>query len=172
MAEISYYERYPWQITAFCASLTFSSYAVGTLVFYFLYAPLAWAYLAVCTITLATSLKLRCTFCYYYGRRCAFGLGQIASRFFRQGDPAEFSRRTNLLPAAVLNFSVLFVPVVGAIVATAIDFSWVVPVLFFIYILVAVVPGFLLRSSVVCRACRQRELGCPACEGAQGERMF
>jgi len=171
VAEISYYERYPWQITAICAGLTFSSYAVGTLIFYLLYVPLAWGYLALCAITLVASLKLRCTFCYYYGQRCAFGMGKAASLMFKRGDPGGFSRRSNLVPAAVLNFTVLLLPIAGAIVATAIDFSWMVPVLFFVYIMVAVVPGFVLRSSVFCRACRQSELGCPACQGMQGEKM-
>jgi hypothetical protein len=169
VAEITCHERYPWQITALCAGLTFSSYAVGTLIFYFFWGPLAWAYLALCAFTLVVSLRLRCTFCYYYGKRCAYGLGKLSSLIFKKGDPSEFSRRSNLVPAAVLSFSVLLLPLVGAIVATAIDFSWLVPLLFFVYILVAVVPGFLLRNTVFCRSCRQRELGCPACQAIEGQ---
>jgi len=159
-----YYESYPWKITALCAGLTFSSYAVGTLIFYFFYGHAAWGYLALCTVTLLVSLKLRCTFCYYYGRRCAFGLGEVSSRIFKGGDPSGFSRRANLVPAAVLNFIVLLLPLGAAIAAIAIDFSWLVPVLFFAYVMVAIVPGFVLRNSIFCRSCRQRELGCPACQ--------
>lgn len=169
VAETGYYERYPWRITALCAGLTFSSYAVGTLVFYFFYGPAAWGYLALCAVTVLISLRLRCTFCYYYGRRCAFGLGKLSSLIFKKGDPSGFSRRANLVPAAILNFIVLLLPLGAAIAATAIDFSWLVPVLFFAYIMVAVVPGLVLRSSVFCRSCRQRELGCPACQGMQGQ---
>ena len=164
MVETSYYERYPWKIAALCAGLTFSSYAVGTLIFYFFYGHAAWGYLALCVVALLVSLKLRCSFCYYYGRRCAFGLGELSSRIFRGGAPSEFSRRANLVPVAVLSLIVMLLPLGAAIAAIAIDFSWLVPVLFFAYVMVGVVPGFVLRNSIFCRSCKQRELGCPACQ--------
>ena len=171
VAEKCYHENFPWQITALCAGLTFSSYALGTVIFYLFYGLVAWGYLALCAVSLLISLRLRCTFCYYYGRRCASGLGTLSKLLFKKGDPDEFGRAKNVVPVAVLSFTVMLLPMGAAIAATALNFSWLVPVLFFLYIIVAIVPGFILRNSVFCKSCNQRELGCPACQAMHGEKM-
>jgi hypothetical protein len=170
MNKVIYYERYPSNILCFSITLTVLSYAVGTLIFCLINGLLGAGYVALCFLSLILGIKFRCSFCYYYGKRCSSGLGTLAKLFFKAGKPEEFQNPKNLMLAALSSFAVLFLPLFGAIFLLVTGFSWLNLILLAAYLLIAVIPGFVLRKNLVCKYCKQGERGCPAYEGMQGKK--
>jgi hypothetical protein len=103
-----------------------------------------------------------CPGCFYYGSVCAFGKGKVSSIFFKRGNPAEF------INAKVTWFSILpdmlvsVVPIIAAIVMLIKDFDWVLLGVMLLLIILVSLGNSLVRGSLACKYCRQRELGCPA----------
>ena len=89
-----------YSIKTVCLSLTLmiTSYLLGTLILIIFNPLLGLFYLFLCIITLLCSMKLRCTHCFYYGKRCYSGLGVISKIFFSKGDSEEFTN-----PKKVIN---------------------------------------------------------------------
>jgi hypothetical protein len=170
MNNVMYYERYPSNILCVSITLTVLSYAVGTLIFCLINGLLGVGYVALCFLSLILGIKFRCCFCYYYGERCSVGLGTLAKSLFKKGKPKEFQNPRNLMPAALLSFTVLFLPLFGALFLLVTGFSWLNLSLLAAYLLIAVIPGFVLRKNLICKYCKQGELGCPAYEGMQGKK--
>ena len=170
MNNVIYYERYPSNILCVSITLTVLGYALGTLIFCLINGLLGAGYVALCFLSLILGIKFRCCFCYYYGKRCSSGLGSVAQLLFKKGKPEEFGDLKNLMPAALLSFAVLFLPIFGAIFLLVTAFSWLILILLAAYLLIAVIPGFVLRKNLICKYCKQGELGCPAYEGMQGKK--
>jgi len=167
MEKETHYENYPFGIVCTSIVLTVLSYTVGTVIFYLINSLLGIGYIILCLISIIIGIKFRCTFCYYYGKRCSSGLGKMAKLFFKKGNPNEFRNPKNLMLPAIFSFSVLFLPLIGAIILTIIRFSWIFLILFASYLIIAVVSGFVLKKNLFCKYCKQGKMGCPAYEGMQ-----
>lgn len=164
-----YYEDYPTGIICLSAALTILSYALGALILYMLDTLLGASYIILCLISLLASMKFRCSFCYYYGKNCYTGLGKPAKLLFRKGSSNDFKNPKNLIPAAILSFAVLLLPIIAAIFLLFTKFSWSILILFGCYVIIAVIPGFVLRKDLFCKYCKQGKIGCPAYEGMKGK---
>jgi len=169
MVKEIFYESYPYRILCLSMILTFSSYALGTLIIYLINSLLGVGYVILCFVSLLVCIKYRCSFCYYYGKKCYSGLGALSKLLFRQGNSNDFKSPKNLMPTAIFSFAVLFLPLIGAIVLMIFKFSWLILILSIIYLLIAVIPVFILRKNLFCKYCKQGKTGCPAYEGMQGK---
>jgi len=167
MGRETYYENYPLGIVGLSIVLTVLSYALGTAIFYLINNLLGVGYIILCFISIMISIKFRCTFCYYYDKRCFSGLGMIAKLFFKKDNPDEFRNPKNLMLPAIFSFSVLLLPLIGAIILMIIEFSWLFLVLFVFYLIIGVISSFALRKNLFCKYCKQGKIGCPAFEGMQ-----
>ena len=165
-----YYEHYPPGIICLSTVLTLLSYALGTLIFYLINSLLGVGYIILCFISLLVAMKFRCTFCYYYTKGCYSGLGNIAKLLFKKGNSNDFKNPKNLIPAAIFSFAVLLFPLIGAIFLLVTRFSWLILILLVAYVVIAIIPGFVLRKDLFCKYCKQGKIGCPAYEGMKGKK--
>lgn len=163
----TYYESYPLRFNCISLGVTLLSYAFGTAIFYLISPIFGLAYALLCLLSVLVSLKLRCSYCYYYGKRCPSGLGILSKQLFRKGDPEGFKDSKNLIPAGILDFGLLVLAVLGGIALCVMRFSLLSASLLAAYILVAV-AGFSVKK-IFCRHCEQGRLGCPAYEGMKGK---
>ena len=164
------YENYPAGTICLSAALTILSYALGALIFYMMSGMLGAGYIILCIVSLLVAMRYRCVYCYYYGKGCYTGLGIISKLFFKKGDSKEFKNPKNLIPAMIFSFAALLLPLIAGIYLLVTGFSLSILALFAAYMLVAVIPGFVLRKDLFCKHCKQGKLGCPAYEGMKGKR--
>ena len=154
-------EYYSRKIICMNLLLTFLSYFIGTLVIYYLNSIMGLFYAIFCILTIFLSLKLRCSYCYYYGKRCGFGFGILSKIFFSQGESKEFNNSKNVIPVIIFSMLTSIIPVIVGIILLIVNFSVFHLIYFILYILVAFLPNFFIRSKV-CELCEQGKLGCPA----------
>ncbi len=169
MAERTFEEDYPFSIFLFASLTSLLNYLLGALIFYLIWGVLpATVYVIIALVSLILAMRFRCAHCYYYGKRCSTGLGITAAFLFKQRDNSDFSNPSNITPVAIVSFTILFLPLIVAIVYLLFEFTPLLLLLFLLYLLIAVVLGFYLRSNHVCKYCKQGELDCPAYEGMKG----
>ncbi|MFH1101999.1 MAG: hypothetical protein V1726_08215 [Methanobacteriota archaeon] len=99
---------------------------------------------------------------YYYGRVCGLGKGKIAPVCTRKGDGKKFTERVVTFSDLIPDFLVTIFPVVGGIILSIFDFSLLRVGLIIVLMVWSVGGTAVLRSSLVCTHCKQREIGCPA----------
>lgn len=161
-------KEYPGKIV-FVAALNMAAATIlGALIFLGLGVVWAIGYLVISLSTIYMSVKLRCAFCCYFGKRCFSGLGLLAPFIVRRGRAKDFRKPANLWPVAVLSFTCMLLPIAVGIPLLIGDFNVTGLVILLAYILVSVVPGLFLRKHLFCKGCRQAKLGCPAWEKMQG----
>lgn len=156
------YENFPLHIVLFCNAVTLSIYTSGA----FIIAPLGTAYVALylsyCLLIETRVLAISCRNCFYYDKFCAFGKGRICSLFFKKGTPERFLAKAITWFDILPDFLVSLVPIGIGVASLFIHFSWVMLLLVVVISVMAFpVTGF-IRSSIACKFCRQREIGCPA----------
>jgi hypothetical protein len=164
----TYYESYPLRFNCVSLGITLLSYAAGAAIFYLIEPILGFGYALLCMLSLLAGVMYRCRICYYYGKRCPSGPGILSKLLFKKGDPQGFRDPKNLMPAGVMNFGVLLLPVLGGVALCIIRFSLLAVALLAAYILIAVVGGFAVKK-VFCAHCEQGRLGCPAYDGMRGK---
>lgn len=156
-------ENYPIKIVCVSTTLTIISYLLGTFVLYVFHPVLGILFLLLAVSTIIVSMKLRCTYCYYLGKYCNFGLGKLAAIIFKKRDPTEFKNPRKVIPTAILSFGTMLVPVIAGIGLVLFDFSLINLGLLLMYILFGILPNFFVRGSF-CDKCMQGQLGCPSYE--------
>lgn len=154
-------ENYSRKIILMNLLLTFLSYFIGTLVIYSINTVAGIFYATLCILTIFLSLKLRCSYCFYYGKRCGFGFGILSKIFFSQGESKEFNNSKNIIPVLIFSLGTSIIPIVGGVILLIVNFSVLHLVYFILYILVGFLPNFFIRNKV-CEHCEQGNLGCPA----------
>ncbi len=164
----AYYECYPLRFNAIALGITALSYTLGAAIFYSLEPVLGLGYILLCLLSIQAGIVYRCRFCYYYGKKCPSGLGILSKKLVKKADPRGFANPVNLIPAAIMDFGVLLLAVLGGVVLCVLKFSTLSAALLAAYILVGVVLSFTLKK-VFCAHCEQGRLGCPAYEGMKGK---
>ena len=107
-------------------------------------------------------LKRSCVNCYYYGKVCAFGKGKLSRLFFKKGDTSKFLQDKITWKDIVPDIMVSLIPIVAGIVLLVIDFNWLLLSIVLALLLLTFIGNGLIRSSLACKYCRQREIGCSA----------
>lgn len=155
-------ESYPWWMVVLSNLVSLGIYGLGAFIIFqvgWIYMTIYLAFILVLEIRL---LKGHCVDCYYYDKACAFGKGRLSAVFFKQGSAKRFSDKRitwwNMMP----DILVALVPVIVGIVVLFMDFSWMILASVIGLLLLATVGNRAVRSSLACKRCRQRELGCPA----------
>lgn len=163
MEQNKYYENYPFSTVCICSGQTILSYILGTWILFLVNEWLGFGYILLWLFSLLISMKLRCCYCYYYGRTCSFSLlSKLAGMIFNKGDPQEFKSSKKVMPVAAVSFIVSLLPLVGGVILNIMNFSWLNVLLLGVYILSAFLVSFPIRGSLSCKHCKQGELGCPA----------
>lgn len=162
MEQVKVYERFPFWIVGLSNFVGVAIYLVGAYILAGFGLWLAGLYLLYCLGLELRLLKAGCVNCYYYGKACGFGKGKLCSWLFKKGDPRKFSE-TDISWAGMLpDLVVLLWPVVVGIVLLVQNFSWLLAGLLVLLVVLSMSGNALIRGSLTCKYCRQRELGCPA----------
>ena len=160
------YENYPSWIIALSNFVQIALYFIGAFVIY----QIGFVWLAVYLLFIL-SLEIRlmkrsCVNCYYYGKFCAFGRGKLASIFFKRGDSQKFIQDKVTWKDILPDFLVFIIPMVVGCAILVSGFSWLILSAVVLLFLLGFVGNGIIRGSLACKYCKQREVGCPA------ERLF
>jgi len=107
-------------------------------------------------------LKKSCVNCYYYGRLCGFGRSKLCALLFKQGNPQKFAEREATWLDILPDFLIMIFPVVGCIISLILNFNVLPLILLIVLVLLYLIGNAVIRGSITCKYCKQRELGCPA----------
>ena len=157
------YENFPHWIPLLSCALSLSIYALGAFIFSqldFFYTVL---YLMFCLWVELRIFRESCVNCYYYGKTCGLGRGKLCALFYKKGNPEEFAKKEISWKDLIPDFMVLIFPLVGGIIVLIRDFTWLVLALMVILAVLWLGGNALIRGSLACKYCKQKELtGCPA----------
>ena len=161
MNKIECYENYPYWIIIVSNILQLSILTIGVIIIKPLGTIWVLIYLAYIIFLEIRLLKKSCVDCYYYGKRCAFGKGKLYSLFFKKGNKENFAGNftwKDLIP----DMLVAIIPLIIGIVTLIINFNWLLLSLVILLFLLVSTGNSLVRGSLACKYCKQRETGCPA----------
>lgn len=160
--EFAGFERYPLGTVLVANAVAWAIYGIGTTLMAMHVTGPALIYAACCLWVEFRVLTKSCRNCWYYGRRCGFGKGKLCALLFPKGNPAEFLRKDITWWDIVPDFAVGLLPVVAGAVLLVRGFSWALLGLVLLLLFLTTAGNAFVRGVLVCRHCRQRELGCPA----------
>lgn len=166
MQEKQSYENFPFWIPLLSGALSLTIYGLGLYIFYHLGILFAVLYLCYCLWLESQILRGSCKHCYYFGKTCGLGRGKICALIFKKGDPKKFIEREISWKDLIPDFLILIFPLVGGVIVLIKDFSWLILSMMVILVILSMAGNALIRGSLACKYCKQKELGCPA------ERLF
>ncbi len=156
------YENYSCLIIFITNFVSISIYLIGILIISQISLIFGGIYLLYIIFLEIKLLKQGCTNCYYYGKHCAFGKGKTSSWFFKRGNTNEFANKKitwkNILPYLLVSV----IPLIIGIILSILHFDWILLVLIILLLILSSVGNGFVRSSLACKFCKQREIGCPA----------
>ena len=162
MVDRKSYENYPIQIPLLVVFISVLTYFVGACIiagFGILFAIL---YLVYC-FSMELFVVLRsCKNCYYYGKLCGLGKGWVVPWFCKKGDPKNFADRDISFIQLIPDFLVGIFPIVAGIILLVENFSWLILGLMIVLVFLFFGGTAMVRGKLVCKFCKQREIGCPA----------
>jgi hypothetical protein len=156
------YERFPTWIVLVSSGVSIAIYALGAAILGGLSIYVSVLYVLYCAWVEAGVLRGSCVHCYYYGKLCGLGKGKLCAWLFRKGDPQRFVERSVSWRDVVPDMLVLAFPVAGGIILLVRQFAWPVLAMLVVLAVLSLAGNALIRGSLTCKYCKQRELGCPA----------
>jgi hypothetical protein len=166
MHEAGCYENYPAMVVIISNLVPFLIYGIGAYILYRFSLVLVVGYVLFILFLELRLLGTHCRDCYYYGKTCAFGKGQLSRIFFTRGQPEVFNQKKITWKDIVPDFLVFMVPLLAGILLLIQGFTWTILTLVIALFLLGFPGNALVRGQLACRYCKQREIGCPA------ERLF
>lgn len=164
-------DRYSASTVLVCNLVALAIYAIGAYILGVLWIWLVIPYALYVLWLEVRLLRIGCVDCVYYGETCAFGKGRLCAKAFEPGDPQRFAARGISWTEVVPDFLVSILPLVGGIVLLVQNgWDWLIAGLLILLVALAFgVTGF-VRSSLACRYCKQRQIGCSAYDLFKGRR--
>jgi hypothetical protein len=153
------YEDFPRTTVLYNLLTLGGAIVVGVVVLAQLGVWFAVGYLALLALVGYGVLACVCTRCYYYGSRCATGVGKVVARFFKKGQEEEFGQTVSQKAVILLLVIVLLLPLVGGIVLLARVYSTLRLVLLVAW-LALLIAGLAPHPKLVCSHCKLAEKGC------------
>lgn len=160
----SSYENFPLWIIACANTVSVLIYAGGLLILFQLGIIVPLIYFLFCISFEIRLLRRSCVNCYYYGKLCGFGKGRMCSLIFSKGDPKNFVEHPFSWKELLPDMLIVFIPIIGGIIALVINFHWLVLAALIVMICLSFFGNAYIRGSFSCKYCRQKEIGCPAAE--------
>jgi len=156
------FENYPGWIMLISNLVSITTYLIGAYLIY--QVGIIWLlfYLLYIFRLELRLMKKSCVNCYYYGKFCAFGKGKMSSLFFKKGNPDKFTKKNITWKDILPDFLVSIIPMIVGIVLLISNFNWLILLLIIFLIMLSSVGSGFVRSSLACKFCKQKEIGCPA----------
>ena len=133
---------------------------LGTACCWFFHPIAAWVYLAASVLMVFVVLRrLVCVNCYYYGRRCPIGWGQLTALMFKQGSMDKFAASIGVKLAPMTYGVLSLIPMGFVIVAMVQDFQVAQPIVLALLLAISAYSGAASRKKS-CMNCKMK-LICP-----------
>ena len=156
--EFSFCENYPKHIIIIRWIVLLLAFGLGIYILLGLHYMLTIIYIVYSLIALTIILPLsRCVSCFYHGKFCNTGWGEIAAYLFKKGDESKYVDHYNY---AIFLHVLWLIPLLVALLQLVRQRNILVLVIFLIYILVLFMEKVVLKK-LCCERCHQREF-CPA----------
>lgn len=162
MNQLKTYENFPIWIPIIAIFVSIVSYIIGAIILMGFGIIIVILYIIYCFGVEILVVLRSCKNCYHYNRVCGLGKGKIASLVTKKGDPKKFTEKEVTFKDIVPDFLVSIFPLVGGIILSIIDFSLIRIGLIVILLMFSFGGTAVIRGSLACKYCRQREIGCPA----------
>jgi len=107
-------------------------------------------------------MKKSCPSCYYYEKLCAFGRGKLSALIFKKENPKNFLKKKITPKDIIPDFLVALIPIIMGIILLFIKFNWLILASIIALALLAFPGNGLIRTTLACKFCKQKEIGCPA----------
>ena len=156
------YENYPAWIILVCNLVPLSIYVIGAVILAGFSPWVSVVYLLFCLWLEVRVLRKSCVNCFYYGKNCGTGKGRLCALLFKQGDPQRFAAKEATWKEVLPDFLVSLLPLLGGIVLSILDFTWLRIILLVLLMALASVGTAAIRGNLLCKYCEQGRLGCPA----------
>ena len=162
VAKAKYHESCPVWMAVLSVTTTLLIYVLGVLILLQASIILAMIYILYCVWVELRVLSKSCVNCCYYGRVCGLGRSIMCTLLFKQGDPEKFLNRKISWLQVLPDLLVTIIPLLVGVVLLITHFWWFTLFLMIVLFLLSFVGTAILRGSLTCKYCKQRELGCPA----------
>jgi hypothetical protein len=156
------FESYPYWIVIISNLVSITTYLIGAFIIYQLGIIGLLLYLFYILGLEIRLMKKGCVNCYYYGKFCAFGKGKISSLFFKKGSSQKFLNCKIAWKDILPDFLVSIIPLTTGIVLLILNFDWLILLLIVLLVILTSIGNGFVRSSLACKFCKQREIGCSA----------
>ena len=156
------YDNYPAWIILVCNLVPLSIYVIGAVILAGFSPWVSVVYLLFCLWLEVRVLQKSCVNCFYYGKNCGTGKGRLCALFFKRGDPQRFAAKEATWQEVLPDFLVSLLPLLGGIVLSILDFTWLRIILLVLLMALASVGTAAIRGNLLCKYCEQGRLGCPA----------
>jgi len=156
------YENYPAWIILTVNAFSIAIWLAGAYIIWQALGIWVVLYLAFILALEVRLIRGHCPDCYYYGKRCANGAGKLSSLLFKKGNPASFCKRQMSWKDILPDFMVSVIPMAIGGALLFLNFSWIILGLVILLFVLSFPGNAFVHGKLVCRYCRQRELGCPA----------
>ncbi|MFX0099794.1 MAG: hypothetical protein ACFFCS_09435 [Candidatus Hodarchaeota archaeon] len=166
MSENECLESFPVLTIVIGNIITISSVVLGTAVIYFLDFVFSMVYVGLYVLLIILSVRFRCSYCYYCGKRCPSGMGKLVKRKYQSVYNKEFNNSINYGIVGIFSFAMIMLPIVVGIISLIVSYELIRIAILIFYGIVAFVPNMFLKGDR-CKKCKQGVLGCPATRKGQ-----
>lgn len=156
------HENYPIWIVLFSNLASIAIYALGFLIIHKIGLFFSILYLIFVLTLEYRVIRHHCINCFYWGKTCGFGKGQISSWFFKKGDNSRFCAKQMTWKDLIPDILVSAIPLIIGIVLLIFKFDFILISEILILLLLTIMGNGFIRSTLTCGHCIQKELGCPA----------
>ena len=156
------YENFPIWMVLLSNLAAISTYIIGAYILWGFGILFSALYLLYCLLMEIMVLRRSCVDCYYYGKICGLGKGKLCSTLFKKGNPERFAKKEVSLSTVLPDLMVFIFPLVGGIILLIGNFTWLLVAMIAILAVISFGGNAVVRGSLVCKYCKQREIGCPA----------
>ncbi len=143
-------------------AVSFGIYFIGAYIMFKFGAIMGWLYVIFCLAAEVRIMKTSCVHCFYYGKWCGAGRSKLAALLFKKGDPGKFNEKEITWKALIPDILISLIPFVTGIYLLIIGFNWPVLLAVVLLFILATQGNAFTHGYIVCKYCKQKELGCPA----------
>ena len=158
------YESYPAWVVIVSNLVTFSVYGAGLYLLYLVWPWLGLLFLIYLLWLEDSVLREGCVCCWYYGKACASGRGKLAPLLHKKGESKKFSEKDMSMKDMIPHFLVSIIPAITGVYLLIQSFDLLVLGLAAWPLIVTFLGNPIIYGKMSCPYCRQRKMGCPACE--------
>ena len=166
MVKNNTYEKFPLWMVCITFLHTAVMYGIGVFILSGFGGLWAGLYIFYCIWIEWRVMMKSCKNCYYYNKFCCLGRGKLAPLFVKKGDPKHFWDKEVSWFVLLPDMLIPVIPIICGIVLLMKNFSLFILFNMVFLIFLATIGNALIRGSLACKFCKQRDIGCPA------EKMF